>query len=84
MLVLKIAREQAAAGGAVLAILHDLNLAAMAADRIVVMRRGCIVAAGAPAAVITREMLAEVYGVSLGVERRGDRVFVLPAGLDAA
>jgi hypothetical protein len=33
--------------------------------------------------VITEAMLAEVYGVTLSVERRGDRVFVLPAGMDA-
>ncbi|MBN9009286.1 MAG: heme ABC transporter ATP-binding protein [Rhizobiales bacterium] len=84
LLVLKLAQAQAAAGGAVLAVLHDLNLAAMAADRVVVMSRGRIVADGTPAQVITREMLGAVYGVSLGVERRGNRVFVLPAGMEAA
>jgi iron complex transport system ATP-binding protein len=84
MLVLKIAREHAAAGGGVLAILHDLNLAALVADTIVVLSKGRIVAAGPPAEVVTREMIAEVYGISLAVERRGTRVFVLPAGMEAA
>lgn len=84
MLVLKLAREHAAAGGGVLAILHDLNLAAMAADTIVVLDHGRVVATGAPAEVITRDMLASVYGVALAVERRGNRVFVLPVGMDAA
>jgi iron complex transport system ATP-binding protein len=84
MLVLKIARAHAAAGGGVLAILHDLNLAAMVADTIVVLSGGRIVAAGAPAEVVTEAMLTEVYGVALAVERRGGRIVVLPAGMDAA
>jgi len=84
LLVLQAAREHAESGGGVLAILHDLNLAAMAADRIVVLCRGRIVADGPPAAVITAAMLREVYGVSLGVEERNGRVLVLPAGMDAA
>jgi iron complex transport system ATP-binding protein len=84
MLVLRIAREHARAGGGVLAILHDLNLAAMIADTIVVLSKGRIVAAGAPADVITGAMLAEVYGVTLAVERRGGRILVLPAGIEAA
>lgn len=37
---LQIARGHAAAGGGVLAVLHDLNLAVMAADEIVAMREG--------------------------------------------
>jgi iron complex transport system ATP-binding protein len=84
MLVLRLAREHARAGGGVLAILHDLNLAAMVADTIVVLSKGRIVAAGAPADVITEAMLAEVYGIRLAIEQRGGRIFVLPAGMDAA
>lgn len=56
-------RALAATGVAVLAILHDLNLAAAFADRIVVMAAGRIAAEGAPAAVVTEAVLAEVFRI---------------------
>ncbi|MCZ0733778.1 heme ABC transporter ATP-binding protein [Phreatobacter sp. AB_2022a] len=52
-------------GVAVIAVLHDLNLAATFADRILVMRGGRAEAVGAPAAVITRDLVAHVFGVDL-------------------
>jgi iron complex transport system ATP-binding protein len=54
-------------GTAVLAILHDLNVASMACDRLVVLHRGEVVAAGDPAAVLTRDLLRGVYGVDADV-----------------
>lgn len=43
--------------------LHDLNLAATFCDDVLVLRGGTVVAAGAPADVLTRELIAEVYEV---------------------
>ena len=43
--------------------LHDLGLAARWCTRLVLMDRGRVVADGPPAAVLTPERLAEVYGV---------------------
>ncbi|MFD4761103.1 ABC transporter ATP-binding protein [Streptomyces sp. NPDC058439] len=43
--------------------LHDLNLAAMFCDRIVVLEEGRVVAAGTPTEVITEELIADVYRV---------------------
>jgi iron complex transport system ATP-binding protein len=83
LLVVEIAREHAAAGGGVLAVLHDLNLAALAADRIVALDRGCIVADGAPAEVITDRLLADTYRVGLKVNVAPPSVFVLPSGVSA-
>jgi iron complex transport system ATP-binding protein len=60
--VLGEARCQAGRGLAVLAILHDLNLAAAYADEIVLMSRGRIVVAGAPSKVLREDLLSEVYG----------------------
>ncbi len=50
-------------GGAVLAIVHDLALAARFADRVVMMDRGRLVAAGGPQEVLTPERIAEVFAV---------------------
>ena len=79
LLVVEIAREHAASGGGVLAVLHDLNLAALAADRIVALDRGWVVADGAPHDVITDRLLTDTYRVGLRVNATPDRVFVLPA-----
>ncbi|MFE0175840.1 ABC transporter ATP-binding protein [Streptomyces sp. NPDC059002] len=52
--------------------LHDLNLAAMFCDRLLVLKEGRAYAAGTPAEVITEELIAEVYGVRAVVTRAGD------------
>jgi iron complex transport system ATP-binding protein len=54
-------------GVAALAALHDLNLAAAYADEIVVLAAGRVVATGSPAAVLTVDMLREVYRVEATV-----------------
>lgn len=56
-------RGEAGRGRAVLVVVHDLSLAARWADRVLVMDQARIVADGAPAAVLTRSLLARVFGV---------------------
>ena len=48
LIIMNIARDFAQRGGGVVAILHDLNLTAMYADRICVMHQGRLAAAGTP------------------------------------
>ncbi len=43
--------------------LHDLTLAALFCDRLVVLDKGRVVAGGTPAEVLTAELIASVYGV---------------------
>ncbi|MFD7653203.1 ABC transporter ATP-binding protein [Actinosynnema sp. NPDC059797] len=50
-------------GVTVLAVLHDLNLAAAHCDRLHVLDRGRVVRSGTPAEVLTPELLAEVFRV---------------------
>lgn len=61
-------RAQARAGVAVLAVLHDLNLAAMACDQVVVLKEGSVAAAGPPRQVLDAALLAEVYGVDVDIQ----------------
>ncbi|MEB3029795.1 hypothetical protein VJI72_08395, partial [Parvimonas micra] len=63
--VLDIARSHAAAGGAVVAVLHDINLAVRAADRLLVLCGGRTAAVGPPAAILTEQLLAEVFRLRL-------------------
>ena len=60
--VLAGARALAAGGATVLAVLHDLNLAAAYADTVVLMENAAIVAAGAPWDVLTAARIEAVYG----------------------
>ena len=54
-------------GHAVLATVHDLNLAARWCSRLALMRCGIVEAAGAPAQVLTQERLRQVYQIPLTV-----------------
>lgn len=58
---LGVVRELAAEGRSALIVSHDLNLAARACHRLVVLRDGKIAASGLPAEVMTAELLADVY-----------------------
>lgn len=49
--------------------LHDLNLAAMFCDRLAVLEKGEIVAAGAAETVLTEGLIGRVFGVRAHVER---------------
>ena len=52
---------------AVLAIFHDLNVAASTCDRMYALSRGRVVAEGRPEDVVTPALLAKVYGVAAAV-----------------
>jgi iron complex transport system ATP-binding protein len=78
--IMDIARDFAAAGGGVIAILHDLNLAAMYADRVAVISDGRLAAFGAPREVLNDALLARTFGCGLkvGALPPSGEVFVLP------
>ncbi|SBV25942.1 iron complex transport system ATP-binding protein [Micromonospora krabiensis] len=50
-------------GRTLVAVLHDLNHAARYATHLIAMRDGRVVAAGAPAEVVTADLVAEVFGL---------------------
>ncbi|MEV4043217.1 iron complex transport system ATP-binding protein [Streptomyces sp. SAI-195] len=54
-------------GLTVLVVLHDLNLAAAACDRLGVLSHGRLVASGTPEAVLTAQLVGDVFGVTATV-----------------
>jgi iron complex transport system ATP-binding protein len=64
--VMGLLRDAARHGKAVLAVIHDLALAARFADRVIVMNEGHIVADDSPARALTAERIGEIFGVSVG------------------
>ncbi|MEV8274253.1 heme ABC transporter ATP-binding protein [Microbacterium sp. NPDC077184] len=65
--VLALAVRRAREGAAVAVVLHDLNSAMAHADRVTLLSRGRVVAAGIPAEVLTAERIEEVYGQAVDV-----------------
>jgi iron complex transport system ATP-binding protein len=78
--VLRIARDLAAQGRAIVVVLHDLSLAAAYADDIAILDGGRLRAFGAPAEVLTEERLEQVYRTPVRVIEDPDtgRPVVLP------
>ena len=60
--ILRLARDLAAQGVAVLVILHDLNLASEYADRVAVLKLGRLAELGTPAQVFTPERIWQNFG----------------------
>lgn len=56
------AREMANQGHTVLCVLHDINMAAMYVDRILMLKNGEIYCEGTPEAIINEEMVRKAYG----------------------
>lgn len=54
-------REHTLAGGSAVVVLHDLNLAAAFADRVVLLDAGRVQADGPPRDVLTPDLLSRVY-----------------------
>ena len=72
--VMEILRDRAHAGAAVLAVIHDLALAARFMDRLVLMDEGSIAAEGRPADVLTPENLASIYRIKPGADHGWSRI----------
>lgn len=66
-LIMTEARRIAAERGSVVAIIHDLNLAAAHADHILLLANGQTVASGHPSEVLTSETLTETYQLQMQV-----------------
>ena len=66
-----------ARGVVALAVLHDLNLAALV-DRVVVLDAGRIVIDGGPATSLATDVVTRVFGAGLAVAQVSGRTVVLP------
>ena len=76
--IVRRAAELARSRGVIaLAVLHDLNLAALA-DRVVVLDAGRIVGDGAPATTLRADLVERVFGSGLAVAQVSGRTVVLP------
>jgi len=81
-LALQAIRHQAAIGRAVLVVLHDLNLAAAMADKLVLLVGGRVAVAGSVRDVLTDQHLSSAYGCDVRTNAAPSNLpFVLPPAL---
>ncbi len=71
--ILSSVRQFAEQGGAVLVILHDLNLAARYCDRLLLLANGCARLSGTPEQVLRAEPLRAVFGLDVLIQRHPER-----------
>jgi iron complex transport system ATP-binding protein len=78
LVVLDVLKSRARGGATVVAVMHDLALAARFADRLVLLAEGRVRAEGAPAAVLTEAELARSFGIETRVTIQDERVAITP------
>ncbi|MEO8186575.1 MAG: ABC transporter ATP-binding protein [Burkholderiaceae bacterium] len=76
--VMEILRARADSGQTVVVVLHEITLAARFCDRLVLLDRGSVVAAGSPTNVLTDQNLHATYRVRALRGEQGDSQYVLP------
>jgi len=81
--ILSLMRSLAGTGRAIVGVFHDLNLASLYCDRLLMIRDGQIVADGAPAEVLTPERIKEIYGADVvtACHPATGRTFLIPLDL---
>lgn len=67
--ILKLMRRLANQGAGILVVLHDLNIAAAFANRVILMSKGRVLHEGAPDTTLTANILSDVYNTPIFVER---------------
>ena len=76
--VMELLVREARDGALVLAVLHDLTMAARYCDRLLLIDRGTLAADGTPAEVLTPARLADTYGISAFIRQDGAAPLVVP------
>ncbi len=77
-LVLKSIRELARSGSAVILTMHELHIAPLIADKILLIKKGSLVRFGRPDYVLEKGLLERVYEVTLMEIKVGNRSIYLP------
>jgi len=78
--ILMLMRNLAASGATIIGVFHDLNLAALYCDRLVMIKNGQMVADGTPEQVLTPEKIRNVYGADVvtSCHPATGRTFLMP------
>ena len=78
--ILTLMRNLTVSGSTIIGVFHDLNLAALFCDRLIMIKEGALVTDGTPAEVLTMEKIREVYGTDVvaSCHPATGRTFLMP------
>ena len=78
--ILSLMSRLAGSGSTIIGVFHDLNLAALYCDRLIMVRQGRLAADGTPAHVLTPGRIRDVYGADVvtSVHPVTGRTFLMP------
>ncbi len=79
--LLELMRNKAEQGCGIILVMHHLAFAARFCDRLYLMEKGKIISSGVPREVLTRENLAQVYGITAEICERKNEFSVMPWSL---
>ena len=79
--IFKLLSSLAQAGPGIVIVTHDINLASLFCDRIIILKNGAIKADGTPNEIITTDIMQSLYGHEILIQQHPeiDRPVVLPA-----
>lgn len=78
-IIFDVLRRLARQGVGILAVVHDLPLAAAYADRVVLLREGRLLAAGTPEATLTPELIDTCFGITVETAWRNGQIAIFHA-----
>ncbi|WP_319559301.1 ABC transporter ATP-binding protein [Marispirochaeta sp.] len=77
--IMDMVRRQTGSGKTVIAVMHDLNLAARYCDRVILLKNGRVRYSGSPAEVYQRAIIREIYEIDAYISADDEGIpFVLP------
>jgi iron complex transport system ATP-binding protein len=78
--VMELLAQEARSGRLVIAVLHDLTMAARYCDRLLLIDDGRFIADGPPRDVLSSDRLARTYGIDARIDLDGDKPLIVPLG----
>jgi len=80
---MRLAHKLTAQGVGAVAVVHDLNLAALYATKVALLSRGHLVALGTPDQILAPDLISEIFGISVTQVRdeASGRTLIVPVGL---
>lgn len=79
--IMELLKQEAASGAIVVAVLHDLALAARFADHLVMLDHGQVVGAGGPTDILTPQKLADIFGINARIGHDNNGLHCVQTGL---
>jgi iron complex transport system ATP-binding protein len=76
--IMELLKAEAASGALVIAVLHDLAMAARFCDRLILIHQGRLIAEGPPSAVLTSKYLNDCYNIRAWTGEVEGQAVVLP------